>query len=391
MSALNVVCIPFHDIKLAQVEGFRTRDSHLYQFFAEHVDVEKVIVFNRPTMLLEMILGKKKLLTAGERIYSQNNLFITRVTDRLYAIDILDLSLIKPVTRGKSFIPELYSKHLGLYLKALSILNVKEYVTYESSPLSVPLSENLSPVHRIFDGVDNLCKHSTYAKLKSTLMNLYSRVLDSYPTVFFNSRDSIKYFSAQNKRHVEFLPNGVDFDRFRQSYPVPPLLGELSRPCVVYAGKMQEMLDTDLVASCASAMPNVTFLMLGKVLEPAIKTKLAHLENVKFGGDILYTQLPAYICNADVCFIPYRVDRQHGGDPIKFYEYMAANKKIISTEIGEIAQYHNDKDIVVCDRVAFVEKLKNLLSCDVEIANILPETMRWSYKADYMLRKAKAV
>lgn len=389
MEPINFVCIPFHDIKLAQLEGFRTRDSHLYRFFAQHEHVMKTVVLNRPTMLLELLLKRKTLKSRGEVLYAKNGLYITKINDRLFAVDILDLSFFRPVVHGKAFIPTLYSKHVRKYSKALSFLKVQDYVTYESSPLTVALCDELKPKYKVFDGVDNLCKHSTYARISQQLRELYTRVIDTYPMVFFNSRDSVSYFGADDKNNVEFLANGVDFNMFRGEATLRPTIMEgISGPVVIYAGKMQEMLDTELIRACAERLPQVTFLLLGKVLDAQVKAELSNIANVKFTGDIAYPDLPDYIRNADVCFIPYRVDKQHGGDPIKFYEYMAANKKTLSTPIGEIEKYHNGESVIVCARDKFVESLERLLQLDTMVNNDLPESMTWSYKADYMVKKA---
>lgn len=391
MSKINVVCIPFHDIKLAQVEGFRTRDAHLYRFFAKHESVSTVVIFNRPTMLPELLLKRKQLKTKGELVYAKKGIYITRLQPGLFAVDILDRSPLQPILKGKRYIPELYIRNKERFQKALSVLDVKDYITYESSPLTVPFCNELTPQQRIFDGVDNLCKHSTYAALHGRLETIYRHVIDTYPFVYFNSQDSVKYFSVQALEKVEFLPNGVDFSIFRQSYDRPTLMANLPRPLVVYAGKMQEMLDVELIQHCAQRLPQATFLLLGKVLSGEIKAKLSSAPNVMFGGDIRYDDLPAYITHADVCFIPYRVDKQHGGDPIKFYEYMAANKKTLSTAIGEIEKYHDGVATVVCAREVFVDQLEVLLATDRAIDNVLPESMTWEYKADYMLKKAGAL
>lgn len=384
----SMICIPFHDIKLAQREGFRTRDAHLYKHFSTHRSIERTVVFNRPTMTIETLFGRKKLLTQGELIYSKNGTYITKINDTLYSVDTLDVYFPGPILKGKQFIPELYVRNYEKYKAALDFFEIRDFITYESSPLTVDFCGKLSPRLRIFDGVDNLCKHSTYRSLRKYLHEKYKQVIDNYELVFFNSTDSLAYFRIQDASNAEFLSNGVDFDFFSAPKDSPEIFNNLSRPIVVYAGKMQDLLDLDLVEACARNFPAASFVLLGKVLNNAIKDQLSTIRNVIFGGDIFYENLPGYIQNADACFIPYRVDKQHGGDPIKFYEYMAANKPIVTTAIGEIEKYHNGQSILVCAREDFVSSLAKLLSRQHNIHNTLPESMSWRYKADYILRRA---
>lgn len=384
---MDIVCIPFHDLKVAQIEGFRTRDSHLYAHFAVHKKIEKTIIVNRPTLLGELLLGRKPLKASGELIYNKNGVFITKVTDKFFCIDIIDYSFLGAILKGKGFIIDLYAKNYKSIKLALDYLCVKGYVTYESSPLTFDLCKALSPRFRIFDGVDNLCKHPTYSRQKDKLRETYKQIIKSYDSVYFNSIDSVDFFNAKEAGNVEFLANGVDFDRFQGSKVMPAFFKSATRPVAVYAGKMQDLFDVQLVRELSKAYVECTFLLLGKILKKGIKEALVDCRNVVFLGDIKYEELPSYICNADVCFIPYDVNNQHGGDPIKFYEYMAANKPVVSTAVGEISSYHNGEDIFICDRGDFVSFFGVALQCKKLINNLLPEEFTWKYKSSYMLGK----
>lgn len=388
MKKTSMVCIPFHDIKLAQKEGFRTRDSHLYKHFSSDSRIDKTIILNRPTMLLERILGKKKLLPEGDLIYSEDGVFITRIEESLFSVDTLDNNIFHPIIEGKKYIPTLYVRNARKYLRALEHLKINKYITYESSPLTIELCKKLNPFSKILDGVDNLCKHPTYKGLRTPLVDMYLYAINTYKAIFFNSTDSISYFSAEKKKNVFFLPNGVDFDLFSTPLTPPDLLKNLSKPIIIYAGKMQEMLDLNLLASASIAFPNATFVLLGKVLNREIKKKLSAHRNIIFGGDIKYENLPAYLQSADICFIPYRVDKQHGGDPIKFYEYMAVNKPIVTTPIGNIQQYHNGENIFVVDNDDFLASIRSLINYRGNTVNTLPECMTWKFKANYIIDKA---
>jgi len=392
---MNIVFFPFHDYKLSLLEGFRTRDAHIYSQTLVNKNIDKVIIINRPTLLLEMLLKRKTYKTKGTEIYSSNFMTIQKVSEKLFIIDIIDLSFIKPILKGKGFISELYYSNRKLIEKALVILECGSFVSYESSPLTRETVNYLSPDRKVFDGVDNFCKHDSYAALKEKLKTEYDFIIKSYEKIFFNGKDSLDYFNCALNTHVEFMANGVDTKRFQAKYDKPKnylLSYQKERKIAVYAGKMQSMFDIELIRDLAIANQGVDFYFLGKILEGQPDIELADLSNVIFVGDVHYDLLPAYITNATVCIIPYLVNKQHGGDPIKFYEYLASGSSIVSTCIGDIEKYHDGISVFVVNREDFISSFSIALSNGTEKQNrIIPEHMTWQYKANYMFEQAKEV
>lgn len=382
----NLVCVPFHDYKVAIKEGFRTRDSHLYKHFRQNKNIGKLVVFNRPTLALEIMLRRKKLASVGKVIYKKYPIIITEIELNTYAVDILDFSILKPIFSGKGFFPELYKKNLINFKKALQIIGIENFATYESSPLSVNLVSELGSFFKVFDGVDNLCKHSTYRKYTPNLKLLYQKAIKNHHLVIFNSKDSIEYFEVSNNPKVHFISNGVDIELFKKKLPMPKILQNFTSPLVIYAGKMQSMFDSSLIIDLAKDNPKCSFVLLGKILEGDIRNCLKNISNVAFLGDIPYELLPGFITNADICIIPYKEDKQHGGDPIKFYEYMAANKPIVSTRLGDIEKFHDGKSIFVVPREKFLEAFSQVLKLDPSIIRIsLPADIAWKDKAAWII------
>jgi glycosyltransferase involved in cell wall biosynthesis len=386
---MNIICFPFHDYKTALKEGFRTRDTHLYSLFVESEGVDNVVVVNRPTLALEVVLGRKSYKTDGQVIYKDLFLYITKVEEKVYVVDILDFSFIRPVLEKKRFISKLYEKNHKYIFKALNILKIDNYISYESSPLTRETVHKLAPIEKIFDGVDNFCKHKTYTNMKLWLKSEYEIIIDTYPNVYFNSHDSISYFDCEDKANVEFLSNGVDFLRFQNRAELPSAFKRVNSSIGVYAGKMQSMFDVKLVKELAVAFPATEWFFLGKVLEGNINEVFSSYANVHFLGDIHYDKLPSYIMNATICIIPYDIEMQHGGDPIKFYEYFATGLPIVSTKIGEISSFHDDESVFIVNRSEFVESCRKALTIKASEYRKLPAQITWVYKAQYMIDKTR--
>jgi len=387
---MNIVFFPFHDYKLSLLEGFRTRDSHIYSQTISNSAVAKVIIINRPTLLIEVLLRRKTYKTAGSIIYSNKSLTIQKISDKLFVVDIIDYSIFKPFIKGKGFISELYFRNRTFIKQALAMLECSKYLSYESSPLTRETVDFLSPQKRVFDGVDNFCKHDSYAALKTPLKAEYAKIIENYDQIFFNGKDSLDYFDCKENTRVEFMANGVDFERFQRDYAVPIqylISLENNRKVAVYAGKMQSMFDVDLVKNLAIENPEVDFYFLGKILEGQPDVQLAEYTNVIFVGDVHYDLLPAYITNATVCIIPYLVNKQHGGDPIKFYEYLASGNSIVSTCIGDIQKYHDNSSVFIVEKDSFLSSFQLALAIgNCKTTRIIPKHMTWQYKASYMFQ-----
>jgi len=376
---MDFVYIPFHDFKVGYKEGFRTRDCHVIWHNIDSNPDRIHVVINRPTLYLEEILGRKSRFTQGTVVYKKGRLIIQKIDTNLFLIDIVDYSIFKPLLLGKKFIESLYLKNVDKIRSALEYIKINNYCTYESSPLTASTVSLLKPDKCIFDGVDNLCLHETYKRYTSHLKSVYKSILNNYDTVVFNSTASYEYFEcADLYPDVKVLANGVDPDRFLKDYTRPEMFN-FGVTNVVYAGKMQSMFDISLVEELAQVYPHVHFFFLGKVLSGGISKLGEIFPNVHFLGDIHYNMLPCYITNADICFIPYIQSAQHGGDPIKFYEYYAAGKLIISTDIGEIKKYSNQTTVFVVNRAEFVESFSFLLK-DIVVENrSIPEAITWKF------------
>ena len=115
----------------------------------------------------------------------------------------------------------------------------------------------------------------------------------------------------------------------------------ISSPIVGYAGKMQEMFDVSLMARAVSELADVNFVFIGQELNSNWMKPLWQYPNTYYLGDKPYPQLPQYLAAFDICIIPYNEERQHGVDPIKFYEYLAMDKPIVTTDIGGVGVFQD--------------------------------------------------
>ncbi len=392
---MNLVVIPFHDWKKCEREGFRTRDAHFMQEFERHRQVETQLIINRPISLAEMALLRRNWRPAdGTSVLKKGNISITQVDHKTYTLDILIPELINPLRMKRSWIPYIFGQPYVVEAvdETLAHLAIDDdYALFLSAPLYAPLVDQLSPNLVAFDAQDNLLKHALYRDIPE-LSSYYEFFLERADFLSANSLETTTWFNERRPDAVH-ISNGVDKDVFsaNQHHEIPLDMMGLEGPIVGYAGKMQEMFDVDLMVHVVKNMPDVNFVFIGQELNADWMKPLWQQPNAHYLGDKPYNQLPQYLTAFDVCVIPYNQQRQHGVDPIKFYEYVAIGKSVVTTNIGNVSAFSDYPQVrIPVDAAGFlkdVRELTNMIREQVVIPKSeLPESYTWRAKADKIVQ-----
>jgi len=119
---------------------------------------------------------------------------------------------------------------------------------------------------------------------------------------------------------------------------------------VLYAGSFYTGKGGDQMLLAAERMKDVKFVLLGgrdfEVAELKERCKSLGLDNVELTGHMTHAEIPSYLFAADILIAPFTED---GCDiagkviipyasPIKLFEYMAAGKPIVASNIGAIPE-----------------------------------------------------
>ncbi|MCW9709128.1 glycosyltransferase [Fodinibius salsisoli] len=393
----SLLIIPFHDYKVALNNGFRTRDSHIYEHYIseEYDNIDNIIIINRPTSLAEVLLRNKKVVSEKDKLIKKSNhTYIQKINHQTYVVDFFVYDFFNVIWKRHAWLPQIYSSSeiVDRIKDVLSYLEITQYSIYMSFPFSVNLGLNLDANIKMLDAVDNFTEYKEWAYFRDKIEQLYDTAKCDFDHIIVNSKDTYRYLSKDCEANLELVPNGVDFKKFSGTFERPSDLPE-DKPLVGYAGKMQRMFDTKLLSKLAVQNPDLNFVILGKFLDKKWKKKnwdkdIKGLSNVFYLGDKHYERIPSYYNHFDILFIPYIIENQHGGDPIKFYEYMAANKPIISTNIGNIEKFHDDKNIIICDsRDDFLNNfqiVKNQIGKNISYE--LPNELSWKSKSNYFAK-----
>lgn len=395
---INLVVIPFHDWKKCEREGFRTRDAHFMQEFEKHPSVNKMLIINRPISISEALIFRRNIeVKNGELLYKKNGVFLTKVSDKVFVLDIFIPEIIKPLVMRRNWISYVFGKKkvYDSIIKAANLLEIKDnYDLFISEPLFVPLVKKLSPHVFVFDAQDNLLKHAMYKNVKYLQEN-YQYCLENADLIYANSKDTTKWFN-NTRKDATHIPNGVDISIFdgSKSFNKPDDMKNISSPIVGYAGKIQDIFNTELMEETIQKLPHINFVFIGQILNPEFAKNLWRYPNSHYLGDKHYHLVPQYLASFDVCIVPIKISRQHGGDPIKFYEYLAMRKPIVTTEAGNTTSFIDYPQVkIAIDEKDFISGIHNFTNLISEGKTIekkpLPENCSWKYKVNTILSDIK--
>ena len=169
---------------------------------------------------------------------------------------------------------------------------------------------------------------------------------------------------AQYNADVRFIPNGADFERFNAAaspLPCPSDLAEIPAPRFGFVGALQPCIAYDYLSAAAHAYPESHFVLIGGEKPGSDFLDLKTLPNVHFLGLRKNEDLPAYLANFDALLNLFAEnDLSKDVSPLKFYEYLATGKPILSTPQPEQVMQYRDIICVADSAEAFVAACANV-------------------------------
>jgi glycosyltransferase involved in cell wall biosynthesis len=201
----------------------------------------------------------------------------------------------------------------------------------------------------LYDCVDNYAATPYYASRPSRvarLIKLEERLLQCADIVTTTSK-SLWEKKRQYNPQTFLIPNVADIKHFAQArqpdLSVPDDIAGLARPVIGFFGAVNShKVDFGLVAHIATRHPDWQLVLIGPIGGWSDGKDISRLDlpNVHLLGARPYGSLPAYAKGFDVCIIPYRIN-EYTRDvfPLKFFEYLATGKPVVSTPLPSLLDY----------------------------------------------------
>lgn len=212
-----------------------------------------------------------------------------------------------------------------------------------------------------------------------------------------------------SERKIVVAPNGVELARYRD-LPEPSqarkALGLPTGFTAGYTGHFYAGRGMTLMLALAKALPEVNFLWVGGQPEDVgfwyNRLELEGVGNVTLTGFVDNTILPQYQAAADVLLMPYgkQIAGSGGGNsaeiasPMKMFEYMAAGRPILTSDLPVIHEVLNEDMAVFClpgDLSAWENELRSLQADSdrrerlAECARLAARDYTWQVRAERAL------
>jgi glycosyltransferase involved in cell wall biosynthesis len=250
--------------------------------------------------------------------------------------------MMLPFSRSK-IVRKLNRLSVGFALrKALRNNRGSDLVVVTTVPNASDLLDGLPARLVVYYCVDDFAE---WPNINKAAVQRMERELISKAHVFIATSDKLYQKFAELKKPVFLLSHGVDLQMYSSGVASEhPALRNIPSPRVGYFGLFDERSDQRLLADLASRLGGLSFVIAGPVVVDV--SRLKRLQNVFFTGPVDYFDLPALAKGIDVLLIPYLCNRlSEAISPLKFKEYLATGKPIVSTPLAEIEKFGDLVDI----------------------------------------------
>lgn len=384
---LDLIVFPFHSIRKNQKDGFRNRDGHFIESFVASGRVGKVLVVNRPTTYAEVIYSNTTWKTKGKVIKETHQARLVQISDKLFAIDYLSFDILGNLRKGKNWFWKGYAiaAFIEFIKQSATQLGMKSFSCIHHNVYSSSAAGLLDCDIEVFDAFDNWLKFPMFKNIYPSLKEGYARFSERAHLWITNSEENKRFFQEEfgiDKCNV--IKNGVDRDRFARKMTIPADVKNIKRPIVGFGGTITHIFDDALFNKIVSDHPDKNFVLVGKVLDKGVFDRLHKAPNFHFLGNKHYDEYPAYVQCFDICIITYHSGKKaHGGDSLKFYEYLASNKNIVSTSGNGVFKAHDN--VFITDDYDEYSSLINLALSTPPVNFQVPEELTWGHKADCII------
>lgn len=209
--------------------------------------------------------------------------------------------------------------------------------------------------------LDNVSKH-----IKSCEIEI---ITNSDLNILVN-KNAYKLFSkipGFNKQKTKIIQNGIDLNRFSNSYEKPELLQKINSTAL-YVGARRP--NWDLIIETAKTLLHINFIIICPDLpKKNITRSIKDLNNLFFIPGISPEKVPHWITNSDLIMIPY-IENEYLNVPrgitAKYYQAIIAKKPVVV--------YHDTKELekfgisVNYDRTSFIDAIKEVFQSNFSVS-----------------------
>lgn len=320
-------------ISSAHWDFLRTRKQKFMEMLSEHNRILYVEPGDSPLSLLLSPEIKKTSGIFPEIEMKNKNLYILRPS---FLIPLDGFTQKFNVTLVNRFNQNILAKNVKLGVEKLGFKNMIIWVYFHRALPFKYIMEADSKII-VYDCVD---EHSAYPNVNSDyIWNLEKKLIKMSDIVFVTAKGLLEKRKNINQ-NTYHAPNGVDYELFsmalKRQLPIPEDLKNIKKPIVGFVGALYEWVDIDLMFEIFKNC-DYSLVIIGPIGKNIKIDKLQSLKNVHFLGRKNQSELPYYLQHIDCCLNIFKESElSKKVNPLKVYEYLAAGKPVVSTEMPEL-------------------------------------------------------
>lgn len=167
-------------------------------------------------------------------------------------------------------------------------------------------------------------------------------------------KDKLKESGIRNEDTL-VAPDAVDTSLFKgiSKEEARKRLGfPLDKPIVLYWGNFKKWKGVDILAEAVPFLESALVVMVGGTKESdiaRIRAKVKGYANTIVEGFKPHGELPYYLAAADILVLPNSAHDENSRlytSPLKLFEYMAAERPIVSSDLPSLREVLNDRNAV---------------------------------------------
>jgi UDP-galactopyranose mutase len=296
-------------------------------------------VFQRPQHLLSRCAKTRRVYYVEEPLFTGGPARLELTTDAT------GVQVVVPHLPAGLDERHAHAEQARLLLELCQAHGLSNYVLWFYTPMALPIAEDLKPLARIYDCMDEL---SCFKGAPPELVTREAELLALVDLVYTGGQALFEH-KRHLHPHVYAFPSSVDaahFSRARVCRSEPADQAVIAGRRLGFFGVIDERMDLALVDEVARLRPDWQLVLLGPVVkvDPA---ELPRRPNLHYLGCKSYEELPSYIAGWDVAMLPFaKNDATRFISPTKTPEYLAAGKPVVSTSIRDVVRPYSVQGLV---------------------------------------------
>lgn len=174
-----------------------------------------------------------------------------------------------------------------------------------------------------------------YAGVPNRIKKLEQNILNNADMTLLVNKESLESYTKwipdfETRIPHIILPNGIDIEAYKKTYPVPEQLKD--KTSILYVGACE--VDWPLLYKAASVHPKYDYIVVcPNYPSPSVLKKVETIPNLTYIPGIKPDEVPVWMTNCSVVMVPYQTgyyDDWALSITAKYYKAMAAKKPIVA-------------------------------------------------------------